>query len=475
MKTFNRCCCGFLLMIGVMSGCAVHKPLVEPPVEPPASFSTRGAAPLPDMWWQAFDDKHLNHFIQRALTENFSIKAGWNRLRQAHALVRQKQAGLSPTADWGIDQGFQVRDTDSSDVSDDFSHSFGVSASYEIDLWGRIRSAVDAQRMDARAAIEDLQTSMLTLSAEIAETWYRIIEHRGQIQLMNAQIATNAKYLDIITEKFKRGQVSAADMLQQKQAIEAIRGRIHNLEWNLRIAEHQLRVYLAAFPDSLELPETSELPALPRLPETGLPAKVVNRRPDVKAAWLLVQGRDLRVAEALSNRYPRLSISANAALSSDRIEDIFKNWLANLTASLVGPIIDGHERAAKVDEARASLMEKINLYGQTVMNAVREVEDALIREKRQRKYIESLKKQYALADQAAAAILNQYIQGAEDYTRYLSAQLSYQNLERTLLEAQRDLVINRISLYRALAGGLNLDHWKPAAGQAAKHERITQE
>lgn len=475
MNHFNRCCYGFLLIIWLMSACAVHKPSIQPPVDFPASFSHQGDAPLPDRWWKAFNDEHLNHFIQRALTENFSIKAGWNRLQQAHALVRQKRAGLLPSADWGVDQGFQIRDSDNSDVSDDFSHYFGVSASYEIDLWGRIRSAVDAQRMDARAASEDLQTAMLTLSAEIAETWYRIIEHRGQIKLMKAQIATNTKYLEIITEKFKRGQVSAADMLQQKQAIEAIRGRIHNLEWSLRITEHQLSVYLACFPDRLELPAIADFPELPMLPETGLPAKVVRRRPDVTAAWLLVQGRDLRVSEALSNRYFRLSISASAALSADRIEDIFKNWLANLTASLVGPLFDGQERAAKVDEARAALMEKINLYGQTVMKAVREVEDALIREKQQNRYIQSLKKQHDLADQSAAAILNQYIQGAEDYTRYLSAQLSYQNLERTLLEAQRDLIINRISLYRALAGGLNLDHWKPAAGQDAKHGRITQE
>ncbi len=445
-------CYYYFLFILIMVGCSMDKPFMKPSVNFPKAFSSKGAAPLPDMWWTAFNDEYLNRFILSALQENFSIKAGYNRLQQAQAMVKKKRAGLFPGLDWRTDHSYEKSGSEGNEASDDFFHSFGVSASYEVDLWGRVRSAVDARQLDALAGIEDFKTSAITLSAEIAGTWYRIIEHRGQLKLLNAQIGTNTKYLKVITEKFTRGQVSAADVLQQKQVIEAIKGEIHNIVWNLKTTEHQMCNYLACMPGSFDLPEITDLPVLPELPETGIPADILGRRPDVKSAWLVVESKNLSVSEALSNRYPRLSISARASLTSNRIEDILNNWLINLTASLMGPIFDGHLRKAEVEQAQAILLEKINLYGQTVLMAIKEVEDALVREAQQNKYIESLQKQYALAGQSAESILAQYLKGAEAYTRYLNAQLSHQRLERTILTAKRDLILNRISLYRSLAG-----------------------
>ncbi len=449
-------CYYYILFILIMVGCSMDKSFMKHPVNFPKAFSSKGETPLPDMWWTVFNDEHLNSFILSALQRNFSIKAGWNRLQQAQAMVKKNRAGLFPGLDWRTDHSYESNGSEGAEASNAFSHFFGVSASYEVDLWGRIRSAVDARRLNALAGIEDLKTSAITLSAEISGTWFSIIEHRGQLRLMKAQVETNIKYLKIITERFTRGQVAAADVLQQKQVIEAIRGEIHNLEWNLKTAEHQMCIYLARMPGSLDLPEITDLPVLPELPETGIPADILGQRPDVKSAWLLVESKSQSVSEALSNRYPRLSISARASLTSNRIEDILNNWLINLTASLMGPIFDGYQRKAEVELAQAVLQEKINLYAQVVLIAVKEVEDALVREAQQNRYIESLQKQYALAGQSAESILTQYLKGAEEYTRYLNAQLSYQRLERTILTAKRELILNRISLYRALAGGFTL-------------------
>ena len=449
-----------IFIVLMVAGCSISKPIIKPPINLPKTFSSNGEMPLPDKWWTSFNDKHLDQFIQIALKENFTIRAGWSRLQQAYAMVKKSRSGLFPSLGWSTDHSYQTSGSEGKEMTDDFSHSLGISASYEVDLWGRIRSERDAKKLDARAGIEDLKTSAMTLSAEIAQTWYRIIEQRGQLKLLNAQIGINTKYLEVITERFRRGQVSAADMLQQKQTIEAIRGEIHNLVWKLKTNEHQMCIYLAYLPGSFGLPEVMDLPVLPELPETGLPVEILGRRPDVQSAWLKVESKNMSVLEALSNRYPRLTISARASLASNRIEDIFKNWLINLTSGLMGPIFDGHMRKAEVEQARAVLQEKINQYGQIVLDAVKEVEDALVREEQQKKYMESLLKQYALASQSAERILEQYLKGGQDYTRYLNAQLLYQRLERALLAVKLDLIINRISLYRALAGGFEIE--KPA-------------
>jgi len=377
-------------------------------------------------------------------------------LQQASAMVTKDRADFFPDIGWNTSHSYQKSNSDSDKTNKDFSHSFGIMAGYEIDLWGRIRSAVNAQQLNAQIKLEDIKTSAISLSAAIAGTWYQIIEYRGQLKLLQAQIKTNTKYLKIITEKFLQGQGNAADMLQQKQVIEAIKGEIQNLMWNLKIAEHRMCIYLSQIPGSLKFPEINDLPLLPELPKTGIPAEILGQRPDVKSAWLLVESKNSDVFKALSNRYPKLSISASTNLTSSSIEDIFKNWLINLTASLLGPIFDGHRRKADVEQAQAVLSEKINLYGQTVLIAVKEVEDALIKEQHSNKYLKSLEKQYELASQSADSILKQYLKGAEEYTRYLNARLSCQRLEKTMLTAKLNLILNRISLYRALAGGFDL-------------------
>ena len=448
--------CFFIFISLMVTGCSINQQSIKPPLEPPETFSSKGVAPLPDKWWQSFNDEQLDQLVQSALKKNFSIKVAWSRLQQAYALVKKKRAGLWPTLSWSAEHAHQISDSEEKVRADTLSYALGLKAGYEVDLWGRIRSAREAQLVNARAAIEDLNTAALTLAAEIAVSWYQIIAYRGQLELMHAQIETNAKYLEVITARFRRGQVSAADVLQQKQTIEAIRDEIHKLAWQLKTAEHKLCIYLASPPGSLELPGIAALPSLPELPQTGIPAAIIGRRPDVRAAWLNVVSKNLSVAEALSNRYPRLTLSAGASLTSNRTTDFLKNWLINLTAGLMGPIFDGHLRKAEVERVQAVLQEKIDQYGQIVLAAVKEVEDALVREAQQNKYIASLQKQYGLAGQSAELILEQYLQGAEEYTRYLNAQLSYQRLARTLLTAKLELLINRISLYRALAGGFEL-------------------
>ncbi|MCK4509835.1 MAG: TolC family protein, partial [Desulfuromonadales bacterium] len=166
-----------------------------------------------------------------------------------------------------------------------------------------------------------------------------------------------------------------------------------------------------------------------------------------------LEAADQRVAAAVADRFPRLSLTGRANTTDEQIENLFDDWLTSLAANLLAPLIDGGRRLAEVERSQAVAAENFHIYGQTVLDALAEVEDALTQELRQLEYLLSINRQLELAEQATSRIRDRYLNGAEDYQRILGALLSKQLLQRTQLSARRELFVNRINLCRALAGG----------------------
>ena len=441
-----------LLPLVVLASCAPRGVEVPPPLTVPPAFSAPGQAAMPAKWWTALGDEQLNAIIERALRGNFSLRMAWDRLDQARALATRSGAGIWPSLDGSAGASRAVRSLEGGGRLYGTEFGLGLVASYEVDLWGRIRSTHDAARLDVYASGEDLGAAAITLTADVARTWCLLTEQRGQWKLLSEQIETNEKYLEVVTLKFRRGQVSAADVLQQRQLVESARGERIAVASNIRVLQHQLDVLLGQPPGGGAAGAAEELPTLPPLPQTGLPAEWVRRRPDVRAAELRVQAADRRVAAAIADQFPRLGLSITADTSAERVRDLFDNWMASLAANLVAPLFDAGWRRAEVERSRAAVSERLNAYGQVVLASLREVEDALSREARQTEYVASLRKQLELSKQATDQTLENYTKRGMDFTRYLTTLLAHQRLQRTHLQARRQRVDYRIDLYRALAG-----------------------
>ncbi len=455
---------GLLLLLALVTlpSCAPEGVRVASPAEVPASFSAGGESPMPERWWTAFDDAALDGLVAEALRDNFSIRQAWDRLDQARALADQAGAPLLPSLDGTAGAARTVAKTDPLPRTYTTEVALGLAASYEVDLWGRVRSTADAARLDACAGAEDLQAAAITLTGQVASAWIQLIELHSQLRLLDAQIETNRKYLDVITLKFGQGQALASDVLQQKELVEETRGQRVLVESAIGVLEHQLAVLLGRPPQALDAEVPEALPALPPLPETGLPATLLRRRPDVRAAEVRVQAADRRVAAAVADQFPRLSLTATAETSAERTRDLFNNWVATLAANVVAPLFDAGLRRAEVERTRAVVSERLNAYGQTVLDSLQEVEDALVQETKRARYVQSLSEQLALAKEATNRTRDTYSTTGRDFLRYLTTLLGYQRLQRTYLSAQRDLVLRRIDLYRALAGGWSL----PRPGRA---------
>jgi len=336
------------------------------------------------------------------------------------------------------------------------SYSLGLAASYELDLWGRIQSSRDAAAFEAQASEQDLQATALTLSAQVAGTWYQLVEQYGQLDILDEQIINNKKVFELVNLQLRTGQVGISDMLQQRQLIESNQGERDLALAQAAVLEQQLAILLGYPPQQNVAQRVGKLIDLPPIPQLGLPAELIQRRPDIRSAFFTVKAANSDLAAAIADRFPQLSFSADLKTTGVHTRDLFSNWLATLASNLVAPIVDGGLLKAEVDRTRAAAAEALNSYGQTILEALGEVETALVQEQRQRDFIVSIDKQLTLAGQVIERLRDRYLQGSVDYQRVLDALLSFQELQRSLLTARQNLVQYRIDLCLALGTGWTL-------------------
>jgi outer membrane protein, multidrug efflux system len=445
-----------LLATFLLGGCTfVRRKEMQPPVELADSFTSTGVVPLPEKWWESLNDPRLNGLIERALGNNFSIRSAWDRLTQAEQIAIKSGAKLLPDLNYRA-EARRTRTESEGAGSTSTNYSLGLIASYEVDLWGRVRSSRQAALLDAESARENVAAAAITLSANIAKTWYQLAEAKQQKAVINRQLETNQKVLDVITLQFRRGKTGAPDVFRQRQLVESSRGQLIKTREAIVLLQHQLSVLLGKTPGQWWSEETIDLISLSALPQVQVPSITLQQRPDVISAYKAVQAADLRVASAIADQYPSISIVATAETSASDVGDLFDDWLANLAANILGPIFSGGSRKAEIDRSRAILSQSLNDYGQKILLAIKEVEDAINQEYYQRQYVESLQQQFELAGQVYDRTRQSYIKGKLDYIRVLESLISRQTLERNELTARKILIERRIDLCRSIAGSWKL-------------------
>lgn len=444
----------FLLVLG--NGCSPKVAHVDLPYDTLQTFSMSGDAETPDRWWLAFEDKSLNAIVDTALQSNLSLKTIWYQLKEAMSVVDIASSAQLPDIFLELQSGISRPEPD---FTGGENTQLSLGASYEVDLWGRIRHSVHAEEYRLKASYFEYKTAAISLSGEIAVTWFRLKATKNQLQLINEQIATNEKVLALIRARFASGQVRGVDILRQQQLIEATKEQKIALESTMSILQHQLRILLGQ-PPGKAIAVSAELPTLPPLPSTGIPLELVNRRPDVQRAFNSLQAADREVAAAISNKYPRLSLSLTAAIRSNTLTNLLESQALSIYGSLLAPIFFGGRLSAEVDRSQAVKHQLLNAYGQIVLTSFQEVEDALVREIKQRERIKVVAEQVRLAEKTFEQLRIEYLNGSIAYIDVLVTLNQQQQLRRDLIDARLELLEIRIALYRALAGGFETEREK---------------
>jgi NodT family efflux transporter outer membrane factor (OMF) lipoprotein len=367
-----------------------------------------------------------------------ALQTAQNRLRAAESLL----------------EGAPARDITSTTES----YGTGLAASYEVDLWGRIRADIAAARYEMEASREDLHAAMESIAAQVVLTWLDLIEARQELELVQRQLESNRTTLELVELRRAKGLASALDVFQQRQAVAGREAILPVLELRIESLHYQIALLLGKTPQQGPRMETQAYAPLGPLPETGLPSDLLARRPDVRAAGLRLQAADWAVAAARADRLPSLRLSAGVDLTGNAVDDLFDDWLARLAASVTGPVFDGGRRKAAVERARAVVDERLAAYKRVVVTAIFEVADALLRETKQRELIAALEVQYDAARQTHEEALTRYRKGLNDYLPVLNALTNMQNLERELLQEERTLRFERVQIALALGGS-----WMEAA------------
>ncbi len=444
-----------LILMAGLFGCAVHQHTEPDPGQLPRQFSQVPEQVVSpgylDGWWVFFGDPQLSEFVAKVLAQNLDIAQGIARLAQVEATTRGAGASRLPSL---FLEGQASRDSLPGPTGTVTGSNFRLSlaAAYELDLWQKHQSLRDAAGAEMQAAREDVKSLYLSVSATSADLYYLAVSLQGQVDLAGRIVESFRQTKQRVAERYRLGLVSALDLYQAEQSVNAALLARTDLEGKLAVARHGLAVLLGEFPRPGLLALKAEMPSLVASLPVGLPADLLTRRPDIQAARLRVAARDERVGAALADRFPSINLMAAYGRSGSSLGSPLSETFWNLIAGLTQPLFDGGRLRAEVDRNRAALDEALAGYRQVVLRAVREVEDALVANRQTEERLVILQEQAVVTGGALRLAEDGYFQGLNDYLPVLTAQRSFLETEKQLLEVRRQLLADRVSLVRALGG-----------------------
>jgi multidrug efflux system outer membrane protein len=422
----------------------------------PAESQPRGE------WWKAFNDSRLDGLIAQATASNQNLTVAAARVKEARAIAgiaeadRIPQVGVGVGAQRAQSAPLEAGVTPGSRISPVTSYKANLSASYEVDLFGRVSSNVAAARGDAGAVEATYRSVLLSLQADVAQTYFRLRALDAEIATVNQTVRLREESVRVTGRRFELGDIGEFDLSRAKTELSTARAEAIGLQRQRATAEHALAVLLGqpasnfgAANDPLEA--SASLPLIP----AGLPSNLLERRPDIASAQRTMEAANARIGVARSAMFPALSIVANGGGVAGTFADVFKwssrSWL--LGAALSMPLIDGGRNRSNVARSEAALEEAVGSYRQSVLAAFAEVEDNLAGLRVLAGQGAEIEQALASARRSADLAQKLYDAGRSGYLEYLDAQRNLATVERTAVQLRGDRAITTVALIRALGGG----------------------
>ena len=453
-----------ILLLGM--GCAAMGPDYTRPdlgIATPPAFQHSQPAPesklpeLDDKWWQEYGDEDLNRMVGEVLQRNWDIKKAASVVLELKAKLSASRADRLPKADL---QGTAERERLSEIEADSFSLS--LSASYEMDFWGRLARAEEA----ARAKLLESEENRLNVAqgavAETVRLYLQMESLERRIQITQSSLETYGRALNWVERRYKKGLSSSLDLSQAARTLAEAQASLPGLMQELGLAQYDLATLLGRYPATRPPRSQPEdyYQSLGPVP-AGLPSELLLRRPDLRAAEAALRAVNAQVGQASAARFPRISLTGGLGYGSQELDRLFRpeSWLWNIAMGLVQPVFDGGKLQAEYEAAQARYQQQVAVYAKAVLQAFSEVEGALLTRQRQ---IEKRQRtitwlQHSRRTQRLAQ--NHYEKGLTDYQDVLNAQQTRYAAELELVTVDLAIFQNRAALHRALGGG-----WGDPAG-----------
>ena len=425
-------------------------------------------AQLRGEWWLVFNDPALNQLIADATKANANLAVAAARVKQARAIAgiaeadRIPQIGVNAGGQRGRESALSLDQPQGTPVAAGNIYQANLTASYEVDLFGRVASNVHAAQADAAASDAMYRSVLLSLQADVAQTYFRLRETDAELATLNQTVKLREESVHVNQRRYDLGDLGEFDLARAKTELSTSRAEAVGLQRQRVTNEHAMAVLIgkpaAEFTASVNpLEEGVQLPQIP----AGLPSALLERRPDIAAAELAMQASNARTGVARAAMFPALTLSGGVGGMATSMPDVFKwtnsSWL--LGALLSMPVIDGGRNKAAVAQSEAVLEESVATYRQNVLVAFAEVEDNLA----------GLRILAGQAEQIDAAVLSArrsvtlaeqlYAAGRSSYLDLLDAQRNLATVERNAVQLRGSRAVTTVALIRSLGGG-----WDSSAG-----------
>ncbi|MEL7027776.1 MAG: efflux transporter outer membrane subunit [Pseudomonadota bacterium] len=400
-------------------------------------------------WVAAFNDPVLSAYVDEALVNNRDLRAAAGVVSEARALARQAGAALYPA----VDITAAARRSGVIDQPSVDGYEAGAQLSWEVDVWGRVRSSRRSAALGAYSAEADFLFSQYSLAAAVAQSYFLAIEAGLQLDVSTKSFNALEVTERIVEAQRDIGAASGLDLALSKRDLANARDAVLTAQGAQRTAVRALSVLLGRYPSALtETPPI--LPQAPPPPPAGLPSDLLERRPDVIAAELSLAAAFDNVAATQAARLPTISLTSSIGGSSSDLSDVLdpENVAWQVVGNLIGPAFDGGLRQARVREARAEQVQAANSYAQTAISAFEEVETSLDQNVVLRARIAALTEAAAEANRAFEIARRQYEEGESNLLDVLTIQNTSFSADSALVSAERSLLNEWINLNLALGG-----------------------
>ena len=464
----------FLLasIAALFAGCSFAPHYARPPVETPALFKENPGtniwqvaqpndAVVRSNWWSVFNDVELDSLETQVTISNQNVAAAFANFLSARAIVREARAQLFPTlvANPSITRSrssFGGQAGSSSANPNVTDYSLPLDATWQLDLWGRIRNTIKASAAEAQASAADLENTRLTAQAELASDYFQLRGQDALEQLFDDTVTAYQQSYNLEKVLFKTGIASDQDVAQAETQLRTAQAQDTNLQILRAQLEHAIAILIGKPPADVSIPRTPLNENPPAIP-SGVPSQLLERRPDIAAAERLVAAANAQIGVAKAAYFPTITLSASGGFESVATADLF-SWPSRVWSIGAGAsetIFDAGARSATIAQYRAAYDNAVAQYRQTVLTAFQQVEDNLASLRILNQEIQQQETAVNSSQRYFDLATNRYKLGIDSYLNVITAQTTLLANRQTLANLRTEQMTAAVQLIEALGGGWN--------------------
>ena len=446
-----------LLLFGLFTGgCQLGKHYTRPDLHLPATLDSTATDTnsIADFhWWEIYTDTTLQQLIRQTLEYNKDMLTATARLKEMAAQKRIAVANLFP------DIGIKLyADKDAENYGGNHYKSSPeltgkLVAAWEVDLWGNLRWAKDKSMAEFLQAVENRRALQMTLVAQVAQAYFELVALDNELEIVKQTLHAREEGVRLARLRFNGGLTSETAYQQAQVELARTATLVPSLERSIALKENDINFLAGRYPEKVERSHHPENIRLPESLPAGMPATLLERRPDIRAAENALVAANADVGIAFTNLFPKLTLTAQYGLESGDIEDFFHSPSHFISANLLAPLFAMGKRRAMVKAKKAAYEQAVYSYEKAVLNAFKDARNAIVAFNKTKEIYDTRLRLEQASKSALDLAQLQYINGVIGYMDLLDAQRGYLDAQISLSNAVRDKQIAMVQLYKALGGG----------------------